>query len=124
MTAAQAYLTSATHAGSEIDRVLVAALKLARPSYCTLPTDLVHVEIDASPLDNDLRKRVAEEEAAEQDDEESLQAVVEEIGRLYEKAKSPIILVRSFGPVGCRADGLIRSTRAASASKWKRRRSR
>ncbi|KAF9468575.1 thiamine diphosphate-binding protein [Collybia nuda] len=49
-TFSQAFLTDKKNAASEIDRVLVDCMTVARPVYLSLPTDLVHEEISAQGL--------------------------------------------------------------------------
>lgn len=71
-----------------------AALKLARPTYITCPTDLVFAEVDAKPLETDLRAEQLDAEADDADDPGKLEAIIESIASLYQKAKNPIILVR------------------------------
>lgn len=86
------------------------ALITCRPVYIALPTDRVHIPVDASPLDQPLispaRAKVegiqqvdnAFEEVervsdASQGEEEMLVFVKDEIVRLWDAAKRPVFLV-------------------------------
>mgnify|MGYP003876100801 CR=1 FL=1 len=100
MTCAQAYLMSADNAAEEIDRILVAALKTARPAYLTVPTDLVYAEIDASrlqtplfPLPGPLDERLPNGKMLKHETQERLDFVVSEIERLWDVAEDPILII-------------------------------
>lgn len=82
-TAAQARLTPET-AAAEIDRVIRTAIEERRPVYLQLPSDVSHVEIDApdGPL---LVGRVSSDER--------LEAALAHLGRLWDAASAPAILV-------------------------------
>ncbi|GAA5949959.1 hypothetical protein JCM21900_005538 [Sporobolomyces salmonicolor] len=102
ITCAQAFLSSAANAASEIDRILLAALTSARPAYLTLPTDLVYAPVDASPLKTPIvPRRVGYDDLdrlptgrkIKQEEKERFEFVVKEIQRLWENAKEPIVLI-------------------------------
>ncbi|GAA6020346.1 hypothetical protein JCM11491_000321 [Sporobolomyces phaffii] len=122
ITCAQAFLSSADHAASEIDRILLKALETARPAYLTLPTDLVYAPVDASRLETPIvphlvgyeetdilptGKKVADEVQDRTD------FVVQEIARLWDEARNPIILIDAcairYG-VGHLARDLVQAT--------------
>lgn len=120
MTCAHAYLTSAENADEEIDRVLLAMLKTARPGYITIPTDLVYAKVDASrlhtpllPLADPLDERMPNGKMLKEETQDRLDFVVSEIERLWETAKDPIVLVDAcairFG-VGHLVEELVRAT--------------
>ncbi|GAA5929418.1 hypothetical protein JCM3775_002336 [Rhodotorula graminis] len=120
MTCAQAYLTSADNAAEEIDRVLLAMLKTARPGYVTIPTDLVYAKVDASrlrtpllPLADPLDERMPNGKMLKHETQDRLDFVVSEIERLWETAKDPIVLVDAcairFG-VGHLVEELVKAT--------------
>lgn len=103
VTAAQAFLESADNAPAEIDRVLRVALEKARPTYLTLPTDLVYAPVLRSLLDTPIvPPPIAVEEDVKQlptggklsqEQLDTLEFVTTEIQRLWEKASNPIVLV-------------------------------
>ncbi|GAA5890823.1 hypothetical protein JCM6882_008826 [Rhodosporidiobolus microsporus] len=110
MTCAQAYLSSASNAAQEIDRILLAALSTARPAYLTLPTDLVFAPVDATRLETPLSspssvgptvnlatsgelERLPTGKTIGEETREKLDFVVAEIEQLWEEAEDPIIIV-------------------------------
>jgi pyruvate decarboxylase len=100
VTAAQAFLQSAEGAAKEIDRVLRVALETARPTYLTLPTDLVFSPVLSSFLDTPIISppRIDGDlilASGEVDEEQKKMKdfVVAEIVRLWDQSKNPIFLI-------------------------------
>ncbi|EJD41544.1 pyruvate decarboxylase [Auricularia subglabra TFB-10046 SS5] len=96
VTIAQETLTGPHTAGEQIDRVIISALMTCRPTYLTLPTDLVEAEISAAPLARALTlERVREVQFAPaagqiaRAQEKALDAIVQ----LYKEAKKPVVLI-------------------------------
>lgn len=102
VTAAQAFLESASNAAEEIDRVLRVAIKTARPTYLTLPTDLVFAPVDKSRLDTpvvpptpdtDDKSALPSGEKLDDDEVKKITFVTKEIERLWNDAKNPVLIV-------------------------------
>jgi pyruvate decarboxylase len=106
VTAAQAFLQSAVGACEEIDRVLLVALTSARPTYLSLPTDLVFAPVSSARLDNPVvpapvsvansPKLLPTGEKLTDEKIQTLAFVTKEIERLWLAAKNPIVLVGFF----------------------------
>lgn len=82
-----AILKSKEGAGEAIDRILVTAMKKARPVYLALPTDLVHATIPSSALSKSL------EYGAEANDPDAEKYVLNVAKKHISDAKSAVILV-------------------------------
>ncbi|KAI5481627.1 pyruvate decarboxylase [Pseudohyphozyma bogoriensis] len=102
VTAAQAFLKSTKGATEEIDRVLRVALDTARPTYLTLPTDLVFAGVSSEPLKSPIVPKTAliahpEQLPSGEEIDKELHGVVkfvtDEVERLWEKAENPILLI-------------------------------
>lgn len=99
ITCAQASLTSPNNningspASAEIDRVLRAALIYQKPTYLTLPTDLVYAKISRTPLDTPLTAQSILKELSAPTKSEEVQHVVGRIKELFLQAKKPIFIV-------------------------------
>ncbi|GAA6040741.1 hypothetical protein JCM8097_003274 [Rhodosporidiobolus ruineniae] len=126
MTCAQAYLSSAASAAEEIDRVLLAALKTARPGYITLPTDLVFAPVDASRLETPLVVPTVEggpgalsggNKAVSGETQERLEFVTNEVQRLWEEAKDPVVIVDACA-IRYGAGHLVRQLVEATGVRW------
>lgn len=87
ISADSAVLKQKEGAGEAIDRILVTAMKKARPVYLALPTDLVHATIPADALKTKLSYE------AEPNDEAAEKYVLNVAKRHIEEAKSAVILV-------------------------------
>ncbi|KAK7469175.1 hypothetical protein VKT23_003666 [Stygiomarasmius scandens] len=86
-TISQADLTSAASAPSEIDRVLVDCIVHARPTYLTLPTDLVYTKVSSERLKISLSHLPPPNDA----DEEEF--IISEIEKLVEEADNDVIVL-------------------------------
>lgn len=113
-TAAQAFLKSVDGACEEVDRVIRVALETvseslslkfifsvetadfrnllnyyyqARPTYLTLPTDLVEAKVSRSRLNTPIRASIV------QPDTDLLEFVTKDIARLWNESKHPILIV-------------------------------
>ncbi|KAM0788188.1 hypothetical protein ACM66B_001347 [Microbotryomycetes sp. NB124-2] len=102
ITKAQAFLQSADNACDEIDRILRVALQTARPTYLTLPTDLVYAPVKRARLDKpvvpstpsvDVKTTLPAGIKVGDDAVEELEFVTNEISRLWNKAERPVVLV-------------------------------
>ncbi|KAK4058260.1 hypothetical protein OIO90_000417 [Microbotryomycetes sp. JL221] len=102
ITKAQAFLQSAKNACDEIDRVLRVALQTARPTYLTLPTDLVFAPVERARLDKPVvpptpsvndKKSLPAGIHVGKDEVKELEFVTQEIKRLWNNAKNPVVLV-------------------------------
>ncbi|KAK4050117.1 hypothetical protein OIV83_003688 [Microbotryomycetes sp. JL201] len=102
ITKAQAFLQSVENACEEIDRVLRVALQTARPTYLSLPTDLVFAPVKKARLDTPVipstpsineKKTLPAGIKVGNDAVEELNFVTSEISRLWEKAERPVVLV-------------------------------
>ncbi|SPO28427.1 probable PDC1 - pyruvate decarboxylase, isozyme 1 [Ustilago trichophora] len=82
-----AVLKSKQGAGEAIDRILVSAMKSARPVYLALPTDLVHATIDGAALSKPLDYR------ANENDADAEKYVLNVAQKHIADAKSAVILV-------------------------------
>lgn len=81
-------------AGEEIDRVIFEALKTNKPTYLTLPTDLVDAKIPAEPLDTPItHENIKKILAMPKVDIQVEEAIIKKICRMYAKAERPCILV-------------------------------
>ncbi|KAH8920662.1 pyruvate decarboxylase [Atractiella rhizophila] len=127
VTSYQAYITKPESAGVQVDKAIKHALKTARPTYLTLPTDLVQKWVNASPLSEPLFKGIPSNDilwagaltsdpflpsgTSISSDEQSF--VVRRIEKMWAAAKDPVILVDAcairFGVVHLVRD-LIRKT--------------
>jgi pyruvate decarboxylase len=109
VTVAQANLTHAESAPSEIDRVLRECLLQSRPVYIELPTDLVSAKVPASLLSTPISIAIPPNDEGFEDAEVDLI-----ISKIY-AAKQPFIIVDGFtsryGPdVANLANELVRVT--------------
>lgn len=102
ITSAQALLQSSEGAGHEIDRLIIHAISNCKPVYLTLPTDLVKAKIPAAPLKkplpnaHEIRGLVEADSsvfADENEKQKAYNAVVEEIVKLFQESKDPIVVV-------------------------------
>ncbi|SOV02859.1 probable PDC1 - pyruvate decarboxylase, isozyme 1 [Ustilago sp. UG-2017a] len=87
ISADSAVLKQKEGVGEAIDRILVSAMKKARPVYLALPTDLVHATIPAEALKTKLKYD------AEPNDEAAEKYVLNVAKKHIEQAKSAVILV-------------------------------
>lgn len=87
ISADSAILKSKQGAGESIDRILVTAMKTARPVYLALPTDLVHATIPADALKTPL------DYSADDNDADAEQYVLKVAQQHIADAKSAVILV-------------------------------
>jgi pyruvate decarboxylase len=85
---------------AEIDRVLRVALTECRPTYLTLPTDLVHTKVSSKGLQTPLPRSNSAPPAASthtekepEKNKEVLDHVVQEIAKKFEKSEKPVIIV-------------------------------
>ncbi|GAA5839647.1 hypothetical protein JCM11251_003568 [Rhodosporidiobolus azoricus] len=134
MSCAQAYLSSASNAAQEIDRILLAALSTARPAYLTLPTDLVFAPVDATRLATPLTspssvgptvnlatsgelEMLPTGKTVGQETREKLDYVVAEIEQLWEEAQDPIIIVDACA-IRYGAGHLVRELVKATGVRW------
>jgi len=86
--------TGGSDVGDEIDRVIRSALIHCRPTYLTLPTDLVDTMIPSESLKTPLTLESIQKGLAEPKVSEKVQtSIIKQITGMYEKAKKPIILV-------------------------------
>lgn len=102
-TKAQAFLRGPRDAAQEIDRVLKVAIETAHPTYLSLPTDLVFHPVPASLLDTpvipenpvgvDEKGVLPTGEEIDSEGQRIVNFVKDEIVRLWDKSKNPIILV-------------------------------
>lgn len=92
----------AEDAAAEIDRVIFEALRTARPAYVTLPTDLVFTPVDKKRLETPIipdrvgfhdKNVLPTGKKVEEEEKNRLEFVVDEIARLWSKAKEPIVLI-------------------------------
>ena len=109
VTVAQANLTSAQTAPSEIDRVLRQCFLQSRPVYIELPTDLVSAKVPASLLSTPISTSIPPNDEGFEDAEVDLI-----VSKIY-AAKQPFIIVDGFtsryGPgVAALANELVRVT--------------
>ncbi|GAA5966031.1 hypothetical protein JCM8115_004804 [Rhodotorula mucilaginosa] len=102
ITCARAFLQRAEDAAAEIDRVIFEALRTARPAYVTLPTDLVFTPVDKKRLETPIipdrvgfhdKNVLPTGKKVEEEEKERLEFVVDEIARLWSKAKEPVVLI-------------------------------
>ncbi|KDE07528.1 hypothetical protein MVLG_02199 [Microbotryum lychnidis-dioicae p1A1 Lamole] len=102
ITAAQAFLQSTEGACDEIDQVIRIAFETARPTYLTLPTDLVFSPVDGSRLETPVipdgfsTEDKAMLPSGEKIDDSKMKVVdfvTKEITRLWDAAKNPTILI-------------------------------
>lgn len=110
VTIAQETLTGPQTAGEQIDRVLITALMTCRPTYLTLPTDLVDAEVSAAPLARSLTlERVKELQFAPATGEvaRAQDAALNAIVHLYKEAKKPVVLIDACA-VRCGVIDLVR----------------
>ena len=87
ISADSAILKSKQGAGEAIDRILVTAMKTARPVYLALPTDLVHATIPGDALSKPL------DISANDNDADAEKYVLNVAQRHIAEAKSAVILV-------------------------------
>lgn len=94
ITCATAHIKRPQEAGQEIDRAIFEALKHNKPTYLTLPTDLVDAKISAAPLRTPVTQqsinRLLSAPGVEADVED---AIIKKICRMYARAERPCILV-------------------------------
>lgn len=81
-------------AGEEIDRAIFQALRANKPTYLTLPTDLVGTKIPAGPLSTpitheSITKILAEPKVVPEVEE----AIIRQICDMYKAAQRPCVLV-------------------------------
>ncbi|KAM0754818.1 pyruvate decarboxylase [Meredithblackwellia eburnea MCA 4105] len=102
VTKAQAFLKDPRTAAEEIDRVLRVALETARPTYVTVPTDFVFLPVDKKRLDTPVvpppplvqtPALLPTGDKITPEKKDVVHFVVNEIERLWLKAKNPILLV-------------------------------
>lgn len=102
ITKARAILNGVKGACEEIDRVLRVALQEARPTYLTLPTDLVFAPVLKSRLDTAIvpptptvheKKKLPAGIQVEDDEVSKLNFVVDEIVRLWNNSRNPVIII-------------------------------
>ncbi|KAL7007882.1 hypothetical protein EMMF5_002529 [Cystobasidiomycetes sp. EMM_F5] len=80
--------------GDEIDRVITTALIEARPTYLTLPTDLVAVQIPRAQLDKPITMESIKKSLAEPKVSQKVEGhIIAQICSMYKQAKKPIVLV-------------------------------
>ncbi|SPO29447.1 probable PDC1 - pyruvate decarboxylase, isozyme 1 [Ustilago trichophora] len=87
ISADSAVLKSKQGAGEAIDRILISAMKNARPVYLALPTDLVHATIDGAALSKPL------DYSADDNDADAEKYVLNVAQKHIAEAKSAVILV-------------------------------
>ena len=87
ISADSAILKSKQGAGESIDRILVTAMKSARPVYLALPTDLVHATIPADALKTPL------DYSPDDNDTDAEKYVLDVAQKHIAEAKSAVILV-------------------------------
>lgn len=87
ISADSAILKSKQGAGEAIDRILVTAMKSARPVYLALPTDLVHATIPSAPLQTPL------DYSADDNDADAEAYVLNVAEKHIADARSAVILV-------------------------------
>ena len=86
--------TDSSDVGDEIDRVIRTAVKGARPTYLTLPTDLVSVKIPAAPLQQGLTMQsISKALSTSKVGEKVEKHIIAKICDMYSKATKPIILI-------------------------------
>ncbi|EJU00145.1 pyruvate decarboxylase [Dacryopinax primogenitus] len=88
ITGSNAIIMKAEHAAEQIDMCLSTMLLKARPSYITIPTDLVHAKISAKPLSN-LLKPIVEHPSKEATEN----FLAERICAGFENAERPVVLI-------------------------------
>lgn len=100
ITVAQAHIKpphkkhGTSDAGEEIDRAIFEALKNNRPTYLTLPTDLVDAKIPGEPLDTPItHASITKELSVPRVEANVEEAIVNKICKMFAKAKKPCILV-------------------------------
>lgn len=86
--------SGSSDAGEEIDRAIFEALKNNRPTYLTMPTDLVDTKIPAEPLETpmtfaSISKQLSIPQVADNVEE----AIIAKICKMYSRAQRPCILV-------------------------------
>jgi pyruvate decarboxylase len=84
---ADAQLMNKNTACAEIDRVLTAAITLARPVYLTLPTDIVYEKVPSGRLNTPL------DHLPPPNDQEVEDWVINEIVRLVKESKGDVIIL-------------------------------
>lgn len=86
--------TGGSDVSDEIDRIIKAALVHCRPTYLTLPTDLVEAMIPAAPLKSPLTLLSIHQSLSQPKVSEKVEnSIIKQITAIYEKAERPIILV-------------------------------
>lgn len=86
--------TGGSDVSDEIDRIIKAALVHCRPTYLTLPTDLVSAMIPSAPLRTPLTLESIHKSLSEPKVSEKVEkSIIKQITAMYEKAEKPIILV-------------------------------
>jgi pyruvate decarboxylase len=100
ITVTQAHIQPASRkfgtstAGEEIDRAIFQALKTNRPTYLTLPTDLVDALIPAEPLRTSVTHSSIDRLLSEPGvSAEVEQHIIAKICKMYERAQRPCVLV-------------------------------
>ncbi|KAH7101735.1 pyruvate decarboxylase [Auriculariales sp. MPI-PUGE-AT-0066] len=96
VTIAQEHLMGTEGAGAQIDRVIISALTTCRPTYLTLPTDLVHAQIPKAPLSRPLTLEIVRAALYSEPGDSHLDqrtAALDAIVKLYKAAKSPVVLI-------------------------------
>jgi len=88
ITGSQAYLLDAETAVEKIDQCLATMLLKARPSYVTIPTDLVNEMVPAKTLEAPLKPKL---EHPNKDQAERF--LVEKIAEMFQTAEKPVIMV-------------------------------
>ncbi|GAA98499.1 uncharacterized protein L969DRAFT_76081 [Mixia osmundae IAM 14324] len=87
-------LASPSSISAEIDRVLVEMMTECRPGYISLPTDLVPLQIDAKPLEDELTPQSIHKHLTTSSVSEKMEDfVVNEIGKLFKASQRPIVLI-------------------------------
>ena len=115
LSMATVLLHSADQAPDGIDRAIRVALQTSRPTYLTLPTDLVTAKVSSKSLQQRMTARECiASPSFEPASDKSLQHAVAAVVALYEKAQKPLVLIDAcavrFG-VQQQALDLIEATR-------------
>ena len=86
--------TGGSDVSDEIDRVIKSALVHCRPTYLTLPTDLVNTKIPSEPLKTPLTLESIQKTLSEPKVSEKVEkSIIKQVTEMYANAKKPIILV-------------------------------